>query len=247
MYVYTYVCMYVFLYAHTPTHPPTHKNSRVKSYAARWRTRAYCAAEWWKQISGRKTRRRCTQERTAATNAVESKVHTHTHTHTHKQTNMHPACRRGLLGRLLWKARSMCVCVCVCVCTCIMSLCMFVCVCTGPCDWCGTGFCCRSGWGDKSGGCDGTIGVPGKGHMYVLHTRTHDTHTHMHACMQGMEFVPNELSLSRARARRSLSRACCVSLAGARQRRMPGTQSAKTWGRPLRLPTLMALGPGRLI
>jgi hypothetical protein len=44
-------------------------------------------------------------------------------------------------------------------------VCLCVCVCIGPCDWCGTGFCCKSGWGDKSGGCDGTIGVPGKGHV----------------------------------------------------------------------------------
>ena len=35
----------------------------------------------------------------------------------------------------------------------------------GPCDHCGTGLCCRYGWGDTSGGCDGTVGVQGKGHL----------------------------------------------------------------------------------
>ena len=34
----------------------------------------------------------------------------------------------------------------------------------GPCDHCGTGLCCRYGWGDTSGGCDGTVGVQGHGH-----------------------------------------------------------------------------------
>ena len=28
----------------------------------------------------------------------------------------------------------------------------------GPCDWCGSGYCCRSGWHDISNGCDGIIG-----------------------------------------------------------------------------------------
>ena len=31
----------------------------------------------------------------------------------------------------------------------------------GACPWCGSGFCCRNGWWDKSGGCDGTMGEPG--------------------------------------------------------------------------------------
>ena len=35
----------------------------------------------------------------------------------------------------------------------------------GPCDWCGSGLCCRYGWDDKSNGCDGKIGVQGKGHV----------------------------------------------------------------------------------
>merc|ERR1711865_364019 len=29
----------------------------------------------------------------------------------------------------------------------------------GPCDWCGTGYCCRLGWSDHSNGCDGSIGM----------------------------------------------------------------------------------------
>lgn len=37
----------------------------------------------------------------------------------------------------------------------------------GPCGWCGTGMCCRNGWGDKSNGCDGRLGIPGKGHVCV--------------------------------------------------------------------------------
>jgi hypothetical protein len=35
----------------------------------------------------------------------------------------------------------------------------------GPCDWCGAGMCCRYGWDDKSNGCDGKIGVPGRSHV----------------------------------------------------------------------------------
>ena len=31
--------------------------------------------------------------------------------------------------------------------------------------FCGDGLCCRYGWGDTSGGCDGTVGIPGKGHV----------------------------------------------------------------------------------
>eukprot|EP01052_Picozoa_sp_SAG31_P005632 SAG31_NODE_250_length_19098_cov_4.337123_2_plen_1162_part_00 len=35
----------------------------------------------------------------------------------------------------------------------------------GPCGWCGSGICCRFGWHDTSGGCDGTIGFDGLGHV----------------------------------------------------------------------------------
>ena len=35
----------------------------------------------------------------------------------------------------------------------------------GPCNWCGTGVCCRLGWEDTSNGCDGSIGVEGMGHV----------------------------------------------------------------------------------
>ena len=31
----------------------------------------------------------------------------------------------------------------------------------GPCDYCGTGVCCRKGWDDHSKGCDGSIGGDG--------------------------------------------------------------------------------------
>jgi adenine specific DNA methylase Mod len=27
--------------------------------------------------------------------------------------------------------------------------------------------CCRKGWEDKSNGCDGTLGIPGEGHVCV--------------------------------------------------------------------------------
>jgi hypothetical protein len=37
----------------------------------------------------------------------------------------------------------------------------------GPCSWCGNGVCCRKGWRDKSNGCDGTLGIKGKGHVCV--------------------------------------------------------------------------------
>jgi len=37
----------------------------------------------------------------------------------------------------------------------------------GPCEWCGSGVCCRKGWWDTSNGCDGTIGMAGKGHVCV--------------------------------------------------------------------------------
>jgi hypothetical protein len=37
----------------------------------------------------------------------------------------------------------------------------------GSCSWCGTGMCCRKGWEDKSNGCDGTLGIPGEGHVCV--------------------------------------------------------------------------------
>ena len=36
----------------------------------------------------------------------------------------------------------------------------------GPCpQFCGKGLCCKYGWEDTSGGCDGSIGVPGRGHV----------------------------------------------------------------------------------
>ena len=31
----------------------------------------------------------------------------------------------------------------------------------GPCAWCGSGLCCRRGWGDRSNGCDGSFGGQG--------------------------------------------------------------------------------------
>ena len=31
----------------------------------------------------------------------------------------------------------------------------------GKCDYCGAGYCCRKNWPDKSGGCDGEIGLKG--------------------------------------------------------------------------------------
>lgn len=37
----------------------------------------------------------------------------------------------------------------------------------GPCIWCGTGSCCRYGWRDKRNGCDGTFGIPRRGHVCV--------------------------------------------------------------------------------
>jgi hypothetical protein len=37
----------------------------------------------------------------------------------------------------------------------------------GPCSFCGTGLCCRKGWDDKSNGCDGTLGIAGRGHVCV--------------------------------------------------------------------------------
>merc|ERR1711988_2016327 len=37
----------------------------------------------------------------------------------------------------------------------------------GPCDWCGSGLCCRKGWSDTSNGCDGTLGIEGQGHVCV--------------------------------------------------------------------------------
>merc|ERR1711998_37520 len=38
----------------------------------------------------------------------------------------------------------------------------------GKCSWCGTGgICCRKGWKDKSNGCDGKLGIAGKGHVCV--------------------------------------------------------------------------------
>jgi len=41
----------------------------------------------------------------------------------------------------------------------------------GKCDWCGSGgYCCRKGHHDKSGGCDGIMGIAGKGHVCVAHT-----------------------------------------------------------------------------
>ena len=35
----------------------------------------------------------------------------------------------------------------------------------GACSWCGSGLCCRIGYNDKASDCDGTIGIPGKGHV----------------------------------------------------------------------------------
>ena len=36
----------------------------------------------------------------------------------------------------------------------------------GPCpQFCGTGMCCRYGYEDTSGGCDGSIGLMGMGHI----------------------------------------------------------------------------------
>ena len=49
----------------------------------------------------------------------------------------------------------------------------------GPCDWCGSGFCCRKGWWDKRNGCDGSIGEDGKGHV----------------CAPGMTLTPKIQSL----------------------------------------------------
>ena len=37
----------------------------------------------------------------------------------------------------------------------------------GQCAWCGTGFCCRHGWHNTSHGCNGTMGIPGKGHVCI--------------------------------------------------------------------------------
>jgi hypothetical protein len=37
----------------------------------------------------------------------------------------------------------------------------------GKCNWCGSGMCCRKGWHDKSNGCDGALGISGKGHVCV--------------------------------------------------------------------------------
>lgn len=37
----------------------------------------------------------------------------------------------------------------------------------GPCEFCGGGVCCRKGHEDKSNGCDGNLGVDGKGHVCV--------------------------------------------------------------------------------
>ena len=31
----------------------------------------------------------------------------------------------------------------------------------GQCEYCGTGLCCRKEWGDRSRGCDGSIGGDG--------------------------------------------------------------------------------------
>jgi len=37
----------------------------------------------------------------------------------------------------------------------------------GRCSWCGSGYCCRKNWHDKSNGCDGSMGIAGKGHVCV--------------------------------------------------------------------------------
>lgn len=35
----------------------------------------------------------------------------------------------------------------------------------GPCEFCGSGSCCRLGWDDTSGGCDGSLGLQNRGHV----------------------------------------------------------------------------------
>ena len=37
----------------------------------------------------------------------------------------------------------------------------------GACEFCGTGLCCRKGWSDTTNGCDGSLGIDGKGHVCV--------------------------------------------------------------------------------
>jgi hypothetical protein len=37
----------------------------------------------------------------------------------------------------------------------------------GKCSFCGTGMCCRKGWHDTGNGCDGSLGVQGRGHVCV--------------------------------------------------------------------------------
>lgn len=37
----------------------------------------------------------------------------------------------------------------------------------GPCDFCGSGYCCRLAWHDTSNGCDGEMGITGRGHVCV--------------------------------------------------------------------------------
>ena len=37
----------------------------------------------------------------------------------------------------------------------------------GACAWCGTGMCCRKGWWDTSGGCDGSLGIDLPRHVCV--------------------------------------------------------------------------------
>jgi hypothetical protein len=52
----------------------------------------------------------------------------------------------------------------------------------GKCDWCGTGgICCRSGWKDKSNGCDGILGMKGKGHVCVKDDNAPSCETKLHS------------------------------------------------------------------
>jgi len=63
----------------------------------------------------------------------------------------------------------------------------------GPCDWCGTGVCCRSGWWDTRNGCDGVIG----GHR-------------KHACVEASEGPGNDPDVEEGllNAGRNCWRAC---------------------------------------
>jgi len=37
----------------------------------------------------------------------------------------------------------------------------------GKCGWCGSGMCCRLGWKNHSGGCNGKMGIRGRGHVCI--------------------------------------------------------------------------------